>query len=60
MEYKTLTQTFNSSQMRGYRARLKAAINKRLSGEIILERGTALKLIAILDQAIHTEEGHGN
>lgn len=49
-----------SRQLRGYRANLVRAINGCTDGaEITLDIEAAKKLVEIIDQAIHTEVGHG-
>lgn len=52
---------FNASQLKGVRSRVIAAINTANDGaEVCIEINTAKKIIRAIDQAIHTEEGHGN
>lgn len=52
-------RTFGSAQIRGYRAQLVGAINACTNGaQIELDITTARRIVEILDQAIHSEEGH--
>jgi hypothetical protein len=49
-----------SASLKGYRSRLVRALNAPNDGETVqLEIRTTKALLEILDQAIHTEEGHG-
>lgn len=52
---------FNSRQIRGYRSQVVAALNLNKDGaHVEIDYSTATALLEILDQTIHTEEGHEN
>jgi hypothetical protein len=58
---KTTADTWRTSnQLKGNRANLVGAINACTNGATVeIDIKLARNLVEILDQAIHTEEGHG-
>ena len=49
----------NSKELAGVKSQVRAAINRPREGsDIVIDSKTALNLVEVCDQAIHTERGH--
>lgn len=50
----------NTAQLKGVRAQLKGALNACTNGaQVEVDIKTVRNMLEVCDQAIHTEEGHG-